>query len=70
MKYEWSTMKLRDFLENQGINHQYATSRHEQEELEMNKLICGKEVCSLQDTTNKTTINEETFSKGGTGPAI
>ena len=53
---------------------------YEQEELEMNKLICGKEMCSLQDTTKKkgpdlkmtkkTTINKETFSKGGTSPAI
>ena len=32
MEYEWSTIKLRDFLKRQGINHQYAASGHEQEE--------------------------------------
>ena len=62
MEYEWSTIKLRDFLEKQGINHQYAASGHEQDELEMNKSICGKRMS--QDTTM------ENFIKGGIGPTI
>ena len=71
MEYEWSTIKFKDLLEKQGIKHQYAASGQEQEDLKMNKLICGKEMCSFQDTskgqkTKKTTTNVETFSKGGT----
>ena len=78
MENEWNTIKFKDLLEKQGIEHQYVASGQEQEELQMNKLICGKEMCSFQDTTKgpnltktkKTTVNEETFSKGGTSPAI
>ena len=65
-------------LGKQGIKHQYVASGQEQEDLKMNKLICGKEMCSFQDTTKgpelkktkKTTVNEETFSKGGTSPGL
>ena len=78
MKYEWSTIKFKDLSEKQGIKRQYAASGQEQEKLKMNKLICGKEMCYFQDTTKgldlkktkKTTINEETSSKGGTSLAI